>query len=112
MGRRSTNRAQRVPPLLSALSSIRPFLRARLGSTALGQKPRNAGTSVSAMNTATTTAPAAARPILVSIGMPTTDSPASAMTTVSPAKTTAEPAVPAASPAASWGVRPLARSSR
>ena len=37
------------------------------------------------------TVPAAARPISVSIGMPTTDSPASAMTTVSPAKTTALP---------------------
>ncbi len=64
------------------------------------------------MSTPTTTAPAAARPILVSIGMPTTESPASAMTTVSPAKTTADPAVPVASPAASFGEWPLARSSR
>ena len=53
------------------------------------------------MSTATATVPAAARPIWVRNGMPTTDSAARAMTTVRPAKTTAEPAVPTARPAAS-----------
>ena len=64
------------------------------------------------MSTAITTAPAAVRPILVAVGMPSTASPASAMMTVSPAKTTAEPAVPTARPAASSGGMPLPRSSR
>ncbi|BFO14334.1 hypothetical protein SHKM778_07220 [Streptomyces sp. KM77-8] len=56
------------------------------------------------------TAPADASPIEVSSGTPATDSPASAMTTVAPAKTTALPAVALARatdsttgiPAASW----------
>jgi hypothetical protein len=39
--------------------------------------------------------------------MPVTDRPASAMTTVRPAKMTAEPAVPTATPAASSGARPF-----
>ncbi len=64
-------------------------------------KPTNAGTRVTATSTASTTAPAAARPIFVRIGMFTTDRPARAMITVSPAKTTAEPAVPVARPTAS-----------
>lgn len=112
-GRRSTSRAQRVHQSFGVLrSSIRPPLRARRVSTAFGQKPRSAGTRVRAISTAMVTAPAAARPILVSIGIPTTDSPASAMTTVSPANTTADPAVPTARPTASRGARPRARSSR
>ncbi len=44
--------------------------------------------------------------------MPTTESPASAITTVSPANTTADPAVPTARPAASSGVRPSVSSAR
>ena len=52
-----------------------------------------AGTSVSAISTATVTAAAAARPITVSTGMFATESPASAITTVAPANTTALPAV-------------------
>ena len=48
------------------------------------------------MSTASRTVPAAARPITVRNGIPTTDSAASAMMTVHPAKTTAVPAVPTA----------------
>ena len=48
------------------------------------------------MTTEIATVPAAARPITVRNGIPTTDSPASAISTVSPAKTTAVPAVPVA----------------
>ncbi len=58
------------------------------------------------------TVPAAATPILVSIGMLTTARPTRAMTTVRPAKTTAEPAVPTARPAASSRSRPSASSAR
>ncbi len=75
-------------------------------------KPSSAGTRVSATSTAITTVPAAARPIFDRIGMPTTDRPASAITTVRPANTTAEPAVPTARPAASRGARPSASSAR
>ena len=64
------------------------------------------------MRTAMTTVPAAAKPILVSIGMLTTARPTRAMTTVRPAKTTAEPAVPTARPAASSRSRPSASSAR
>ena len=67
---------------------------------------------VTATRTATATVAAAVRPILVAVGMPITDRPASAMMTVRPANTTADPAVPAATPAASCGSRPRARSSR
>ncbi len=67
---------------------------------------------VSAIRTAMPTVAAAARPILVRIGMLTTARPARATITVSPAKTTADPAVPTARPAASSGVRPSAISAR
>ena len=50
------------------------------------------------MSTAMTTVAAAATPMTVRNGIPTTESAASAITTVSPAKTTAEPAVPTARP--------------
>src|SRR5947207_2136986 len=62
--------------------------------------PSSAGSRVTATRTATATTAAAARPIERSSGMPTTDSPASAVITVSPANTTADPAVPTARPAA------------
>jgi len=77
-----------------------------------GRNPTIAGTSVNATRTAITTATAAARPILVSIGMPTTVRPASAITTVRPAKATAEPAVPTAIEIAAAAGNPSARSSR
>ena len=47
------------------------------------------------------TVAAAARPMAVRNGMPTTESAESAISTVRPAKTTAEPAVPTAMPTAS-----------
>ncbi len=47
------------------------------------------------------TVAAAARPMAVRNGMPTTDSAASAISTVRPANTTAEPEVPTARPIAS-----------
>ena len=59
-----------------------------------------------AISTATSTVAAPPRPIWVRNEMPVTESPASAMTTVRPAKTTADPAVPTATPAASAGSRP------
>ncbi len=65
----------------------------------------SAGSSVMATRTATATVTAAATPISVRIGMPTTLSPVRAMTTVRPAKTTALPAVPTARPMASNGSR-------
>lgn len=69
-----------------------------------------AGSRVTAVTTATATAPADVRPIEVSIGTPATDRPARAMRTVAPAKTTALPAVAVARatdsrtgiPSASW----------
>ncbi len=64
------------------------------------------------MSTATATVPAAASPIWVRNGMPTTDSPARAIMTVRPANTTADPAVPTARPAASRGSRPRVSSCR
>ena len=63
--------------------------------------PSTAGSRVSATITAMNTVAAAARPMLVRNGIRTTESAASAMSTVSPAKTTAEPAVPTATPVAS-----------
>ena len=69
-------------------------------------KPSSAGSSVSAMTTASATMPAPARPIWVRKPMPVTESPARAITTVRPAKITAEPAVPTATPAASSRERP------
>ena len=55
-----------------------------------------AGSSVSAASTATTTAIAAIRPIVVTSGMPATASETSAIVTVQPAKNTAPPEVAAA----------------
>ena len=75
-------------------------------------KPSSAGSSVSAMDTATMTVNAAAKPIWVRIGMPTTASATSAMTTVAPANTTAEPAVATARPAACRPSRPSVSSCR
>ncbi len=54
---------------------------------------RNAGKSVSAAKTATTTATAAINPIVVTSGMPATASDTSAIVTVHPAKNTAPPEV-------------------
>ncbi|CAM5434458.1 hypothetical protein SALBM311S_04730 [Streptomyces alboniger] len=120
-GRRMTKLAQRVPmPGLagtwedfSGSSLLLRFPRfSPAGRIFRPAYPRSAGIMVSAIRTATTTVPAAARPILVSIGTPTTERPASAITTVRPAKTTAEPAVPVARPAASSRSRPSASSPR
>ena len=61
------------------------------------------------MSSATVTDAAAARPITVRNGMPTTVSPHSAMITVRAAKTTELPAVPMASGTDSSGVMPLSR---
>ncbi len=116
IGRRSTNRAHRVPPrprdFSPAPTGSRAVRRAERDNTFSGTNPRTAGTRVSATRTATTTATTAASPILVSIGMPTTARPARAMTTVRPANATAEPAVPTASATASTADRPCDRSSR
>ncbi len=71
-------------------------VRSRRGSARTPSQPSAAGTRVIAMSTATTMVAAAAMPIWVRNGMPTTNRPASAMTTVRPAVTTAEPAVPTA----------------
>ena len=109
-------RAQRAPklgwrsPALRRRGSRRPRMRPPMMRRPA--KPSSAGSRVSAMSTATATVTAAARPIWVRNGMPTTDSAASAMTTVRPAKTTADPAVPTARPAASSGSRPAASSCR
>ncbi len=54
-----------------------------------------AGSRVSAASTATTTAIAAIKPIVVTSGMPATASEASAIVTVAPAKNTAPPEVAA-----------------
>ena len=70
--------------------------------------PKMAGSSVVAMRTAVRTVPAAASPITVRNGMPTTDNAASAMITVHPANTTAVPAVPTAIAADSAGDSPAA----
>ena len=74
----------------SAAASARSFFR----STFSPANPSNAGSRVMAISTEMPTVPAAARPITVRNGMPTTDRPASAMSTVRPANTTAVPAVP------------------
>src|SRR4029079_19671300 len=52
-----------------------------------------AGSSVTAISTASDTVTAAARPMTVRNGICTTTSPTSAITTVAPANTTAPPAV-------------------
>jgi hypothetical protein len=102
--RRTTKFPQRSP-------AAEP-LRARLPNTRSPAKPTMAGNNVSAMSTAMATVAAAARPISVRNGMPTTESPASAITTVRPANTTADPAVPTARPAASSGSPPTCSSCR
>lgn len=61
------------------------------------------------MANATATVPAAASPIAVRNGMPTTASPQSAMMTLRPANTTELPAVPADRPADSSGSMPSSR---
>ena len=104
---RATNRAQRSPWVV--VTCLRRN-RIRPPCTRRPVKPRMAGSKVSAMRTAIATVAAAAMPIWARNGIPTTLSPASAMITVSPAKTTADPAVPAARPAASSGSRPIASS--
>ncbi len=58
------------------------------------------------MQTATSTAAAAPRPITVSTGIRATARPASAMITVAPANTTALPAVASARDIATTGVMP------
>ena len=68
-----------------------------------------AGSRVKAISSATVTEAAAARPMTVRNGMPTTLSPHSAMITVRAAKTTALPAVPMARGTDSSGVMPLSR---
>ena len=68
--------------------------------------PSRAGERVSATSTAIATATDAAMPIVVRNGMFASDSPMSAMSTVTPAKTTAEPAVPVARAADSSGSTP------
>jgi hypothetical protein len=55
--------------------------------------PSRAGSRVIAASTATTTETADEMPMLVTSGMPATESEQSAMTTVPPAKNTAPPAV-------------------
>ncbi len=101
--RRTIRRAHRwptvgPPPSPSGSRARSPGMRPP--SSRRPAKPNRAGSRVSATMTATATVPAAASPIDVRNGMPTTESAASAMTTVRPANTTAEPAVPTARPAA------------
>ena len=98
-GRRS--RAQRTPLLRiwpSVVARRRAARRTRPPNALDFSMPRIAGSRVSATSTAMNTVPAAARPMLVRNGMPTTTSADRAMSTVRPAKTTAEPAVPTATP--------------
>jgi len=110
---RTTARAQRSPNEMgpSAASVSREACPLR-PSTRGPRKPSSAGSRVNAIATATATVPAAARPIAVRNGIPTTDSATRAMMTVAPAKTTAEPAVPPARPAASSPSRPASSSWR
>lgn len=114
MRNRVTQCAQRNPkpdrssePVPGSATASR--LRSLRGSTLRPAKPSSAGARVIATSTATVTVPAAARPITVRNGMPTTARPARATTTVAPAKTTAEPAVPTARPTASSGESPSSR---
>ena len=118
MRNRTTNRAQREPKVfsgsLAAMCAIRAWWPLRPGrSTKLTifwpAKPSTAGIRVSEIIRAMNTEPAAARPITVRKGMPTTDSPHSAMMTVSPANTTELPAVPTARGTESSGSIPLSR---
>ncbi len=116
--RRTTNLAHRAPAGLSGSAAERRAVRsARAPSsgsrvnlaTFMPAKPSRAGTSVSAISSATATDDAAARPMTVRNGMPTTVRPHSAIITVRPANTTALPAVPTASGTDSSGVMPLSR---
>jgi hypothetical protein len=75
----------------------------------LPEKPITAGSSVTAIITASDTVAAAARPMTVRNGMFTTTSPVSAITTVAPANTTALPAVAVACAADSRGSMPSRR---
>ena len=70
--------------------------------------PSNAGSRVNATSTAVSTVAAAASPIAVRNGTPTTLNPASAITTVAPANVTAEPAVAVARAIDSSGSIPAA----
>ena len=69
----------------------------------------SAGSRVSAASTATTTAIAAIRPIVVTSGMRATASETSAMVTVPPAKVTAPPEVATARASDSRTSRPASR---
>ncbi len=118
---RTTNRAQPAPAVLSGSAAerraTRPAwvpnsgIRVNL-ATFVPAKPSIAGTSVNAISMATATEAAAARPMTVRNGMPTTLSPHSAMITVRAAKTTELPAVPIASGTDSSGVMPVSRLAR
>ena len=102
-GRRPMNVAHRTPLLriLPCSSRFGRYLRTWPPNALDLVMPRIAGSRVSATRTATSTVAAAARPIAVRNGMRTTESAASAISTVRPAKTTAEPAVPTETPTAS-----------
>lgn len=105
-----THRAPSVPPSAGSASSRRAAREVGPGRSRSPASAISAGSTVSATSTATHTAPAAATPITDRNGMPTTDNPHRAMTTVVPAKTTAVPAVATARaadsstamPSASW----------
>ena len=95
---------QRAPSVgLAARGPVSKFLPFAIRAPA---NPSSAGTSVSETATATATVPAAASPIAVMNGIPTTASEARAITTVAPAKTTALPAVATARAADSSGSIP------
>ena len=115
---RTTNLAQPAPAELSGSAALRratrsaraPSSGSRVNLATLGPaKPSMAGSSVKAISSATVTEAAAARPMTVRNGMPTTVRPHSAMITVRAAKTTELPAVPMASGTDSSGVMPLSR---
>ena len=108
----TTSTARFVVKPTQPAKNPRPAALTRDGLILAAVKPRSAGTRVTAMRTATTTVPAAHRPMTVRKGIPVTLRPASATTTVLPAKTTAIPAVPVALEAASSGDAPLPSSSR
>ncbi len=107
-----TRVTQRSPMLLRlTLSSGLARLNARepgFGMSRPLASPRRAGSSVVEARIATSTPTAAATPIALRNGMPTTRSPSRAMTTVPPANTTALPAVATAVAADSSGVMPCA----
>ena len=108
----STRSTQRRPivrlPLSSAALARRWARLPAFGTNRRPSTPSSAGSSVTAAATATRTANAAATPMTLRNGMPTTSSPSSAMMTVSPANTTAPPAVATDSAALSSGSCPRA----